>query len=70
MTENDYIAEYIKERHPGDLGFDFAVWKCSRKIMEVGKALVEVFTSTEFKEANKAEIESQESEVRNERDSN
>ena len=50
MTENDYIAEYIKERHPGDLGFDFALWKVARKIREFGKELVEIFTPTEFKE--------------------
>ena len=27
MTDNDYIAEYVKEKHNGLLGFDFAVWK-------------------------------------------
>jgi len=50
MTENDYIAEYIKERHPGDLSFDFAMWKLARKISEVGKELVQIFQSDEFKQ--------------------
>lgn len=36
MTENDYIAEYVKEKHPGLLGADYAIWK-------VGKITVEVF---------------------------
>lgn len=31
MTDNDYIAEYVKEKHNGLLGFDFAVWKMARK---------------------------------------
>ena len=27
MSTNDYIAEYIKERHPNILGMEFTVWK-------------------------------------------
>lgn len=27
MTNNDYIAEYVKEKYPNILGFDFEVWK-------------------------------------------
>lgn len=34
MTENDYIAEYIKEKFPQLLGVDFGFWKISRKIGE------------------------------------
>lgn len=30
MTENDYIAEYVKEKRPEILGFDFAIWKTSK----------------------------------------
>ena len=26
-SENDYIAEYIKEKHPSLLGADYAFWK-------------------------------------------
>ena len=36
MTENDYIAEYVKERHPGILSFDYAVWRLFRAISEFG----------------------------------
>lgn len=34
MTENDYIAEYIKEKHASLLGFDFAMWRISRMAMD------------------------------------
>ena len=50
MTENDYIAEYIKERHPGDLSFDFAMWKLARKISEAGEMIAQIFQSDEFKQ--------------------
>lgn len=36
MTENDYIAEYVKERHPGILGIDYAVWRLARAVSEFG----------------------------------
>lgn len=32
MTDNDYIAQYIKEKHPSLLGFDFYIWKMCRVI--------------------------------------
>ena len=51
MTENDYIAEYVKERHPGILGFDFAVWRLGKKIIEIGKDMATIFSSDEFKQA-------------------
>jgi hypothetical protein len=36
MSENDYIAEYVKERHPGILSFDYAVWRLARAVSEFG----------------------------------
>ena len=51
MTENDYIAEYVKERHPGILGFDFAVWRLGRKLGEIGEDIATIFSSDEFKQA-------------------
>lgn len=47
MTENDYIAEYVKERHPGILGFDFAMWRLGRKIVEIGEDIAAMFSSDE-----------------------
>lgn len=32
MSENDYIAEYVKARHPHILGFEFAIWKVQKQI--------------------------------------
>lgn len=33
MSENDYIAEYIKEKHPELIsGMDFALWRIGRTI--------------------------------------
>ena len=34
MSDNDYIAEYIKEKYPTLLGFDFAMWKFGRRFSE------------------------------------
>ena len=30
MKDNDYIAQYIKEKYPSLLGFDFCIWKMCR----------------------------------------
>ena len=43
MTDNDYIAEYVKERHSGILGFDFAIWKMAKKFIETAQAIGEIF---------------------------
>ena len=32
MTDNDYIAQYIKEKYPSLLGFDFGIWRMCRVI--------------------------------------
>lgn len=44
MTENDYIAEYVKERHPGILTFDYAVWRLARAISEFGISMREAIS--------------------------
>ena len=35
MTENDYVAEYIREKYPRLLGIDFTIWK-TRRALECG----------------------------------
>ena len=30
MSENDYIAEYIREKYPSLLGADFVIWKIGK----------------------------------------
>ena len=32
MTNNDYIAEYVKEKCPNILGIEFALWKATKVI--------------------------------------
>ena len=40
MTNNDYIAEYIKEKYPDLLGFDYALWKTIKVITNAFTKLV------------------------------
>ena len=42
MTENDYIAEYIKEKHESLLGVDFAVWKVFRIAANLVRQIVDI----------------------------
>lgn len=44
MTENDYIAEYVRERHPGILSIDYAAWRLARAISEFGVHMREVIS--------------------------
>ena len=44
MTENDYIAEYIKEKYPRLLGVDFAFWKMIRLIGSAVKDIAKIFS--------------------------
>ena len=44
MTENDYIAEYVRERHPGILSIDYAAWRLARAIREFGVSMREVIS--------------------------
>lgn len=37
MTENDYIAEYIREKYPRLLGIGFTLWKIGRGFSEIFK---------------------------------
>ena len=54
MTDNDYIAEYVKERHSGILGFDFAVWKMAKKVGEAVQDIYEVFRKIDPEDLRKA----------------
>ena len=50
MTENDYIAEYIKEKHPGLLGVDFAACKLGKIISEAASSIVKFFNEVDMNE--------------------
>ena len=48
MTENDYIAEYIKEKYPQLLGVDFGLWKFGRQISNAARTLGEAFSKIDY----------------------
>lgn len=48
MTENDYIAEYIKEKFPQLLGFDYALWRSSRVAREYVQRLASIFENVDL----------------------
>lgn len=33
-SENDYIAEYVREKHPSILGADYALWKIGKFVVQ------------------------------------
>ncbi len=60
MTENDYIAEYIKEKYPTLLGLDFAMWKVGRIAVDASRKIVEVFNNVDWSKLNLPDDESEE----------
>lgn len=49
MSENDYIAEYIKEKYPALIGFDYAMWKLGRQyaefVKDIAKGVTDIFNA-------------------------
>ena len=69
MTENDYIAEYVKEKLPSILNTaDFRIWKCiktvSNVVGEITDTLVEAFRNIDYEELE-AYMEEQEDDESN-----
>lgn len=60
MTNNDYIAEYIKEKYPTLLGFDFAIWKFGRIMINLAHNLVDVFNEVDMSEVNTPDLDDEE----------
>lgn len=49
MSENDYIAEYIKEKKPEIIGtIDFVVWKIGKLVSNTVKVVTETITAQEI----------------------
>ena len=49
MSENDYIAEYIKERRPELIrSVDFVFWKMSRITADAVKKIVDAFSGIDL----------------------
>ena len=46
MTDNDYIAQYIKEKHPSLLGFDFGIWKVCRVVGDTVRQIGDILKTT------------------------
>lgn len=67
MTENDYIAEYVKEKHPGLLGADYAIWKMGKIAVEFVRSFRDSMKSIKWYEIEE-KIKKQEAAVGNEQD--
>lgn len=50
MTDNDYIAEYVREKHPGILGVDFAIWKAGKVAAEGLRNIVKALNGLSYEE--------------------
>lgn len=61
MSENDYIAEYIKEKHPTLLGIEFGLWKFAKQITEAAKTIGQIFSGLSAEDIGKAIEEQSES---------
>lgn len=62
MTENDYIAEYIREKHPTLLGLDFVMWKAGKIAVNAGRKIAEAFNNVDWSKLDLPEDESDEEE--------
>lgn len=46
MSENDYIAEYVKERYPEVIHtVDYAIWKFGKEISNVASKFADIFAN-------------------------
>lgn len=61
MTNNDYIAEYVKEKYPNILGIDFVLWKTGKSIIKMGNCIAEALNNVN-KEDLKKYLDEQKSE--------
>ena len=58
MSENDYIAEYVRERRPEILSsVDFIIWKMGRIISTAARGIVKAFESVDTETLQKAAAE-------------
>lgn len=62
MNENDYIAEYVREKYPTILGLDFAFWKFKRLIAQAARDITDASRQIPPEEIRKAMQESEEEE--------
>lgn len=53
MTENDYTAEYIKEKHASLLGADFAMWKTIHVVRNTIRAIADIVKTVDPEKSKK-----------------
>lgn len=51
MTDNDYIAEYVREKYPSILGVDFGLWKAVKMVRAAIEEVAEILSGSENEEA-------------------
>ena len=54
MSENDYIAEYIKEKYPRLLGVEFELWKVGRVFQTMAQNIIDAFKNMTPEEREEA----------------
>jgi len=59
MNENDYIAEYVREKYPTILGLDFAFWKFKQFMVQAARDIINVSRQIPPEEIRKAMQESE-----------
>ena len=67
MSENDYIAEYIKERRPELIrSFDFVFWKMSRITADAVKKIIDTFSGIDLSSVDLSALQQEEADEDNE----
>lgn len=66
MSENDYIAEYIKEKYPRLLGVEFELWKVGRVIQTIAQNIIDAFNNMTPEEREEALREAADESLENE----
>lgn len=52
MSENDYVAEYVKEKYPKLLGMDYTVWKMGRLLRDSLGKIADTFSAIDWRQAS------------------
>lgn len=53
MTNNDYIAQYIKEKYQSLLGFDFGIWKMCHVVGDTVREIADILKTIPSDELKK-----------------
>lgn len=53
MTDNDYIAEYVREKYPSILGIDFVIWRMGKAAANALREMADCFSHIDQDELKK-----------------